>query len=65
MGQIEECENTRIRALKFLSFLQKKAGETSVLVERGLMYVDIWINQKSTKSTMVDYGSTHNFIREA
>ena len=30
VGQIEEGENTRIWALKFLSFLQKKVGKTSV-----------------------------------
>ncbi|KAA0049808.1 uncharacterized protein E5676_scaffold142G00230 [Cucumis melo var. makuwa] len=28
------------------------------------MYVDTWINQKPTKSTMVDSGATHNFITE-
>ena len=26
------------------------------------MYVDSWINQKPSKSTMVDSGATHNFI---
>ena len=52
-------------ALKFLSSLQKKVWETSAPVERGLMYVDTWINQKLTKSTIVDSGETHNFITEA
>lgn len=47
-------------ALKFLSSLQKKVGETNAPVERGLMYVDTWINQKPSKSTMVDSGATHN-----
>ena len=28
------------------------------------MYVDTWINQRQTKSTMVDSGATHNFITE-
>ncbi|KAA0065541.1 Asp_protease_2 domain-containing protein [Cucumis melo var. makuwa] len=35
-----------------------------MLAERGLMYVDTWINQKLTKSTMVDSNATHNFIIE-
>ncbi|KAA0059228.1 Importin subunit alpha-2 [Cucumis melo var. makuwa] len=52
-------------ALKFLSFLHKKVGETSTPVERGLMYVDTWINQKPTKSATIDSGATHNFITEA
>lgn len=30
----------------------------------GLMYVDIWVNQKPTKSTMVDFSVAHNFIME-
>ncbi|KAA0053381.1 uncharacterized protein E6C27_scaffold428G00410 [Cucumis melo var. makuwa] len=34
-------------------------------MERGLLYVDTWINQKQTKSTMIDSGATHNFITEA
>ncbi|KAL0549208.1 hypothetical protein IC582_013689 [Cucumis melo] len=51
-------------ALKFLSSLQKKVGETNTPVERGLMYVDTLINEKPTKSTMVDSGATHNFITE-
>ncbi|KAA0057352.1 Asp_protease_2 domain-containing protein [Cucumis melo var. makuwa] len=52
-------------ALKFMSSLQKKVRETNTPVERGLMYVDTWINQKPTKSTMVDSGATQNFITEA
>ncbi|KAA0046931.1 uncharacterized protein E5676_scaffold298G00320 [Cucumis melo var. makuwa] len=43
---------------------QKKVGEANTPVERGLMYVDTWINQKPTKSTMVDSRATHNFITE-
>ncbi|KAA0053506.1 uncharacterized protein E6C27_scaffold190G00630 [Cucumis melo var. makuwa] len=64
VDQTEEIDNPRMGALKFLSSLQKKVGETNTLVERGLMYVDTWINQKPTKSTMVDSGATHNFITE-
>ncbi|KAA0063135.1 reverse transcriptase [Cucumis melo var. makuwa] len=48
----------------FVLFL-KRVGETSTPLERGLMYVDTWINQKPTKSIMVDFGATHNFITEA
>ncbi|KAA0045082.1 uncharacterized protein E5676_scaffold78209G00350 [Cucumis melo var. makuwa] len=65
VDQMEEVDNPRMGALKFLSSLQKKVGETNTPVERGLMYVNTWINQKSTKSTMVDSGATHNFITEA
>ncbi|TYK19196.1 hypothetical protein E5676_scaffold522G001330 [Cucumis melo var. makuwa] len=61
----EEVDNPRMGALKLLSSLQKKVGETNTPVEMGLMYVDTWINQKPTKSTMVDSGATHNFITEA
>ncbi|TYK01597.1 reverse transcriptase [Cucumis melo var. makuwa] len=64
VNQTEEVDNPRMGALKFLSSLQKKVGETNTPVERGLMYVDTWINQKPTKSTMVDSGATHNFITE-
>ena len=65
VDQIEEGDNPQIVALKLLLSLQKKAEETSTLVERGLMYVGTWINKKPSKSTMVDYGATHNFITEA
>ena len=65
VGQIEEGENPRMGALKFLSSLQKKMGETSGHAKNGLMYVDCWVNQKPPKSTMVDSGATHNFIAEA
>ncbi|KAL4018158.1 hypothetical protein IC575_021748 [Cucumis melo] len=64
VDQTEEVDNPRMGALKFLSSLQKKVGEMNTPVERGLMYVDTWINQKPTKSTMVDFGATHNFITE-
>ncbi|TYK31692.1 uncharacterized protein E5676_scaffold398G00580 [Cucumis melo var. makuwa] len=65
VDQTEEVDNPRMGALKFLSSLQKKVGETNTPVERGLMYVDTWINQKPTKSTMVDSGATHNLITKA
>ncbi|KAA0054055.1 senescence-specific cysteine protease sag39 [Cucumis melo var. makuwa] len=64
VDQTEEIDNPRMGALKFLSSLQKKVGETNTPVEMGLMYVDTWINQKPTKSTMVDSSATHNFITE-
>ncbi|KAA0045374.1 Endo-1,4-beta-xylanase A [Cucumis melo var. makuwa] len=64
VDQTEEVDNPRMRALKFLSSLKKKE-KTSIPVERGLICVDTWINQKSTKSTMIDSGATHNFITEA
>ncbi|KAA0067456.1 Asp_protease_2 domain-containing protein [Cucumis melo var. makuwa] len=34
-------------------------------MERGLLYVDTWTNQKQTKSTMIDSSATHNFITDA
>ncbi|KAA0032574.1 uncharacterized protein E5676_scaffold284G00510 [Cucumis melo var. makuwa] len=65
VGQIDEGEKTRIGAIKYMSSLQKKSGERNVRVERGLLYIDTWINQKQTKSTMIDSSATHNFITEA
>lgn len=54
-----------MRALKFLLSLQKKIRKTSGTMERGLMYVNTWINQTLTKNTMVDSDATHNFVTEA
>ncbi|KAA0042046.1 Endo-1,4-beta-xylanase A [Cucumis melo var. makuwa] len=65
VDQIEGGEKTRIGAIKYLSSFQKKSGERNVPVERGLLYVDTWINQKQTKSSMIDFDATHNFITEA
>ncbi|KAA0060648.1 uncharacterized protein E5676_scaffold18G00170 [Cucumis melo var. makuwa] len=65
VDQIEGGKKTRIGALKYLSSLQKKSGERNVSTERGLVYIDTWINQNQTKSTMVDSDATHNFITEA
>ncbi|KAA0061385.1 reverse transcriptase [Cucumis melo var. makuwa] len=65
VDQMEEVNNPQMGALKFLSSLQKKVGETNTSVERDLMYIDTWINQKPTKSTMVDSGATHNFRTKA
>ncbi|KAA0055941.1 uncharacterized protein E6C27_scaffold319G00670 [Cucumis melo var. makuwa] len=62
---VDEGEKTRIGAIKYMSSLQKKSGERHVPTKGGLMYVDTWINQRQTKSTMVDSGATHNFITEA
>ncbi|KAA0031687.1 uncharacterized protein E5676_scaffold409G00190 [Cucumis melo var. makuwa] len=64
-GLIDGGERTRIGAIKYLSSLQKKSGERNVPTKGGLLYVNIWINQKQTKSTMIDSGATHNFITEA
>ncbi|KAA0034110.1 uncharacterized protein E6C27_scaffold65G001000 [Cucumis melo var. makuwa] len=62
---VDGGEKTRIGAIKYMSSLQKKSGERHVPTKGGLMYVDTWINQRETKSTMVDSGATHNFITEA
>ncbi|KAA0035567.1 reverse transcriptase [Cucumis melo var. makuwa] len=62
VDQLEEGGKPRIGALKYMSSLQKKVGERSLPVERGLLYVDTWINQKQI---MVDSSATHNFITEA
>ncbi|KAA0051473.1 gag-asp_proteas domain-containing protein [Cucumis melo var. makuwa] len=61
---IDGGEKTRMGAIKYMSSLQKKSGERHVPTKWGLLYVDTWINQKQTKSTMVDSGATHNFITE-
>ena len=55
-GLIDGGEKTRIGAIKYMSSLQKKSGESHVPSKGGLLYVDTWINQKQTKSTMVDSG---------
>ncbi|KAA0065909.1 uncharacterized protein E5676_scaffold259G00360 [Cucumis melo var. makuwa] len=64
-GPIDGGERTRIGAIKYLSSLQKKSGERNVPTKGSLLYVNSWINQKQTKSTMIDSGATHNFITEA
>ena len=61
-GQLEEVQNVRVGAIKLLLSLQKKAGETSGRAKGDLIYVDTWINRKRTRSTMVDFNATHNFI---
>ena len=33
-------------------------------VECGLMYVEIWVNHKAAKNTIVDSKATHNFMTE-
>ena len=54
-------ETPRMGALKFLSALQKKTREQRESIEKGLMYVEAWVNHKLAKNTMVDSGATHNF----
>ncbi|TYK23130.1 uncharacterized protein E5676_scaffold142G001280 [Cucumis melo var. makuwa] len=63
-NQIEGGEKPRIRALKYMSSLKKKGRGRSISMERGLLYVDTWINKKQTKSIMIDSDVTHNFITE-
>ena len=41
VDQVEEVDNPRMEALKFLSSLQKKVREMSTSVERGLMYAQM------------------------
>ncbi|KAA0062982.1 uncharacterized protein E6C27_scaffold468G00790 [Cucumis melo var. makuwa] len=64
-GPIDGGEKTRIGAIKYMSSLQKKSGESHVPSKGGLLYVDTWINQQQAKSTMIDSGATHNFITDA
>ncbi|KAA0065526.1 uncharacterized protein E6C27_scaffold638G00290 [Cucumis melo var. makuwa] len=65
VGLIDGGEKTRIGAIKYMSSLQKKSGESHVPSKGGLLYVDTWINQQQAKSIMIDSGATHNFITEA
>ena len=65
VGQEERVQNVRVGAIRLLSSLQKRAGETSGRTKGGLMYVDTWINRNHARSTMVDSGATHNFITVA
>ena len=62
VGQEDRVQNVRVGAIRLLSSLQKRAGETGGCMKGGLMYVDTWINQNHARSTMVDSGATHNFI---
>ena len=62
---MEEVQNVRVGAIRLLSFLQNKAGETSGRTKGGLIYVDTWINRRHAKSIMVDSSATHNFITVA
>ena len=56
--------HTRVGALKYLSTLQKTVEETEEPMEHDLMYVEIWVNHKAARSTIVDSGATHNFMTE-
>ena len=49
-------------ALKFLSVIQKKASHQKDALEKGLIFVNAVLNFKTTKSTIVYLGATHNFI---
>ena len=64
-GHVGEVQNVRVGAIRLLSSLQKKAGETSDRTKGGVIYVDTWINRRHAKSTMVDSSATHNFITVA
>ncbi|KAA0060753.1 uncharacterized protein E5676_scaffold451G00450 [Cucumis melo var. makuwa] len=66
----KECPNKTA----FNAFQASLASDSDNQLKKGggdehtsgtLMYVDTWINQKPTKSTMVDSDATHNFITEA
>ena len=60
--KVLNIETPRMGALKFLSALQKKTREQREPIEKGLMYVEAWVNHKLAKNTMVDSGATHNFM---
>ena len=59
----EDHDNPRMGALKFLSALQRKV-EPKEIIEKGLMFGDATINSRSSKSTLIDSGTTHNFIAD-
>ena len=65
VGQEERVQNVRVGAIRLLSSLQKRAGETGGRTKGVLIYVYTWINRKHAKSTIVDSGATHNFITVA
>ena len=65
VGQEDRVQNVRVGAIRLLSSLQKRAGETGGRTKGGLIYFDTWVNRKHAKSTMVDSGATHNFITVA
>ena len=60
----DERDTRRMGALKLLSTIQNKASHQKDAFKNVLMFVDAVINSKPEKSTMVDSGTTHNFISE-
>lgn len=61
---VKRDDTPRMGALKFLPALQRKMEEAKEPIEWGLMFVDVWVNQRSTKNTMVDSRATYNFMTE-
>ena len=47
-----------------MSALQKIVEEIEKSVECDLMYVEIWVNHKVARNTIVNSGATHNFMTE-
>ena len=59
----EDQDNPRMGALKFLSALQRKVDPKEI-IEKELMFVDVTINSRPSKSTLIDSEATHNFIAD-
>ena len=57
----EDQDNPRKDALKFLLALQQKVDPKEIIV-KGLMFIDATIKSRTSKSTMIDSGTTYNFI---
>ena len=53
-----------MRALKYLSTLQKRVSEVEQLMEHGFMHVEAWVIHRVAKNTIVDSRATHNFMKE-
>ncbi|XP_057959750.1 uncharacterized protein LOC131152113 [Malania oleifera] len=61
----EEEENNapRVVSVRLVSTLEKQAKAPKVTRAKGLMFVDLRINGKSTRA-MVDTGATHTFVSQ-
>ncbi|KAF2291414.1 hypothetical protein GH714_023792 [Hevea brasiliensis] len=57
----DDSTPSMVSAIRFLGALKKQKHKPST--EKGLIYVDLWINGKATRA-LVDTGATDNFIAD-
>ena len=47
-----------------MNALKKHIAQVKKAPEKGLMFVDVTLNGKPSKSVMIDTSATHNFVSE-